>query len=242
MLQNQRCLGFYTEPYIHCYVVYKGNDLIHCTFILKPMLLLISIGTILSASAVGANSQNVAVTNSSSSMLLFGTATAIFSISGGILGIVSFVWRIIEVRRQYLHINLDLSVIDRFVLASTAVENKGSLTKKIENAIILIGPENECPLQTAKSLLPDQNIEQTNDFEFVKLKNAKYDDTGRAFIPVTFYYNENVDIADERIGYDVPINIEKVSKGIPYSVRFFIFGENKLHRSTEKTFIVSNVT
>ena len=204
------------------------------------VLIIISIGAIFYTSVVASNTQDEPTTKLSPQVSRLGTVTTIIAIIGGTLGIISFIWKVIEARLQYLYINLDLSVVEGFVLAATIVENKGSQGKKIENAIMLVGPEHECPVETANLLLPDSDIECTNDLEFVKIDKAKYDDAGRAVIPVTFYFNENVNIADERIGYEVPIDTDKVASGVPYAVRFFIFGEKKLHRSTQKTFIISN--
>jgi hypothetical protein len=59
-------------------------------------------------------------------------------------------------------------------------------------------------------------------------------------IPVSFYYSESVNIADERIGYVVPVNVAKVPKGVPFAVRFYIFAADHLHRSTEATFVLAD--
>lgn len=204
------------------------------------VLIIISIGAIFSTSVVASDTQDAPTTKLSPLVPLLGTLATIITIIGSTLGIIVFIRKAIVPRLQYLYINLELSVVEGFVLAATIVENKGSQGKKIENAIILVGPEHECLVKTANLLLPDSDIKYTNDLEFVEIDEAKYDDAGRAVIPVTFYFNENVNIADERIGYDVPINTDKVANGVPYAVRFFIFGEKKLHRSTQKTFIISN--
>lgn len=168
----------------------------------------------------------------------FGTAKEIFAIVGGTLGTLAFIWRVIDARKKFLHVDLELCINSGFVMAKTMVENKGSLRKKINKAIILVGPEAENPIDTAKNLLPTQEINFTNDIEDIDFDEPIYGESGRVIIPIDFYYSENLSIADERIGYEVPMKIENLTKGTPYAVRFFIFAKERLHRSTEKTFIL----
>ena len=61
---------------------------------------------------------------------------------------------------------------------------------------------------------------------------------GRSLMPIPFYYIENIDIADETLTYRVPINIENFVPSTPYAVRFYLFAANRLHRSTQDTFLI----
>lgn len=169
----------------------------------------------------------------------FGRNKDIFTTIGAALGTLAFIWKILDARKKFLHIDLEVCINGGFVLAKTMVENKSPLRKKIKKAIILIGPEAENPIDTAKKLFTDQPIVFTNDIGNIDFDQPKYEENGRAIIPIDFYYSENLSIADERIGYDVPLKTENFAKDTPYAVRFFIFAKYRLHRSTEKTFILS---
>lgn len=160
------------------------------------------------------------------------------TIVGGILGAIAFLWRVFDARKRFLHVELTVSQENGNAIAETIVENKGSQSKVIDNSLLLVGPENENPIDTAKALLPHQKIETTNDLEKVVLESATFGMEGRAIIPVDFYYSENVNIADERIGYGVPLDVSQIPAGTPYAVRFYIFAEKHLHRSTEATFVL----
>ena len=172
-----------------------------------------------------------------------------FTILGALLGAIAFVWRIIDATNRFLYVELSVSQAGNFVIARTIVENKGVLAKAIGNSLLLVGPENESPIDTANALLSlpavKRQIEFTNDLEDVDdLPSPLLGKAGRALIPVKFYCSENTNIADERIGYEVPIDVRQVPKGTPYAVRFYIFpkvhifAQRRLHSSTEATFVL----
>lgn len=166
------------------------------------------------------------------------TILKIFGSVGGFLGAAALIWRIIDETKRFLYVDLELCVNSGFVMAKTMVENKGTFGKKIEKAIILVGPEAENPIDTTRKLLPNQKIQFTNDIRGIDLDESIYGEGGRAIIPVDFYHSENLRISDERLGYEIPMKIENLTKGTPYAVRFFIFAKSRLHRSTEKTFVL----
>lgn len=182
--------------------------------------------------------------------LWFAVLKDALTIVGGVLGAVAFAWRLIDLRRKFLYVELTVSTDNGLVVAKTMVENKSERAKSISNSLLLVGPEHESPIDTANALLnradcpldrrrdeaPKVPIEFTGDLETNVLERPCYDGCGRALIPLDFYYSENVDIADERIGYEKPIDVVGFSPGVPYAVRFYIFAARHLHRSTEATF------
>ena len=139
--------------------------------------------------------------------------------------------------RSYLHIGIHVdSVCNGFLTVMTVVENKGLGRKELENALLLIGPENESPLDTmCKIGLP---VDSTNDIMKCDIDDIKSGPDGRCLIPIDFYYSENVRIADEKMSYRVPISTRNMRTGVPYSVRFFIYAPGRLHRSTQDCFIL----
>ena len=139
--------------------------------------------------------------------------------------------------RSYLHIGIHVdSVYNGFLTVMTVVENKGLGRKELENALLLIGPENESPLDTMSKI--GLLVDSTNDIMKYRIGSIIWGPKGRCLIPLDFYYSENVWIADEKVSYRVPIRTRGMKKGKPYSVRFFVGTPGRLHRSTQDCFIL----
>lgn len=173
------------------------------------------------------------------------TIIDIVGLIGGFLGIIAFVWRIIDELQSYLHLALHVEANDQkgIVTALTTVENRGSRRKNLDYALLLIGPEAESPLKTGReiAMFIGSNIEisSTNDLvEHLRFNEPIYTDTGRAVIPLPFFYSEQVRIADETLTYKTLIDPSKMKKGESYAVRFFIEDEKRLHRSTQDLFVL----
>lgn len=166
-------------------------------------------------------------------------------IIGGLLGILAFLWKVWDSATSYLHISVEVLKADAVISVKTVVENKGLVPKSLDYAAILIGPENENPVETAKSIAKhiggDIILKHTNDIEKLRVTAPIYCDGERALIPLPFFYSEQVRIADEMLTYSSPISLDKLqcNGSMPYSVRFFIFGRNRLHRSSQDLMLVS---
>jgi len=126
------------------------------------------------------------------------------------------------------------------VTALTSVENKANRSKHITYAVLLVAPEGEDPVVSANKIAPSigyaDELKFTNDIAKLRLDHPAYAE-GRALIPVRFYYLENIDVGDETLSYRVPIEARRLNSRIPYAVRFFIFAERRLHRSTQDCFV-----
>src|SRR5882724_954367 len=160
---------------------------------------------------------------------------------GAVAGFLALIWRVIDEFGAYLRISVKVEAPKAgWTSALTTVENKGNRRKHISNALLLIGPEEESPLDSAKILAPalqyTGTIEFTNDFELLRESASIYSE-GRAVIPLPFYYSENVGVGDETLTYRATVDALQLTDGIPYAVRFFVFGERRLHRSTHDSFI-----
>lgn len=151
-------------------------------------------------------------------------------------GIIAL-WQIRDRYRSYLHIKVRTALgPGNFVTAATVVENRSILEKKLDNALLLIGPENESPLVTMREIgIP---VRYTNEIVEQRVDDIKSGPDGRCLIPIIFYYSENVHIADEKISYRVPIDTRNMERCTPYSVRFFIGTPGRLPRSTQDCFIL----
>ena len=159
---------------------------------------------------------------------------------GGILGIIAFLWKIWDVVSSYLHISVQVSKTENMASVKTQVQNKSLRGKSLTKALLLIGPENEDPLETAnyisKEIGQGIDFEYTNDIEFLQARVPIYSDNKRALVPLPFFYSEQVRVADESLTYRASLDLSKLEKNLHYSVRFFIFGKNRLHRSTQDLF------
>jgi hypothetical protein len=164
------------------------------------------------------------------------------AILGAVTGTIALGWRVIDEFGSFLRIGLKVEEPkDSWTTILTTVDNKGIRPKKISYAVILIGPEAENPIESARILAKkvghEKTINYTNDLEEFVITSTVIEGD-RLIIPVPFYYLESVDIADETITYRVPLNIDALTKGVPLAVRFFVFASGRLHRSTQDSFIV----
>jgi hypothetical protein len=167
---------------------------------------------------------------------------------GAVLGIIAFFWNVLDAFANYLHIDLAIEQhklnSKRYVTALATVENTGRLAKRIDYALLLIGPEDETPVATAKHIAKQINFDPdrisfTNDISLLVTSTPEYAKDGqRALIPLPFFFSEQLTIGDETLKYRCTIDKSKLAKNSSYSVRFFIFGEYRLHRSTQDLFRV----
>lgn len=173
------------------------------------------------------------------------TIIDIVGLIGGLLGIVAFIWRVRDQLQSYLHLALHVEYDKRGGVATAlaTVENKGTRRKNLDYALLLIGPESESPIKTAQEIAAvvgiDLQISSTNDVvEHLRMDEPIYTHTGRALIPLPFFYSEQVRIADETLTYKTLIDPTKMKKGEPYAVRFFIAEKRRLHRSTQDLLVL----
>lgn len=164
-------------------------------------------------------------------------------IIGASLGVIAFAWKVWDSFASYLHIYLEKPQLERnSVTISARIENRSLFDKKVTYAILLIGPEHEDTVTTARMIASrlghQAQIHYTNDIESLITDKPVYEDQGRALIPLPFFYLEQIAIGDEDLSYRTYLPISKFEPDIPYSVRFFIFGRRRLHRSTQDGFII----
>lgn len=166
-------------------------------------------------------------------------------IIGGVLGVLAFAWKVWDLFQSYLHIGLTVEINGDFLFARTTIENKSLMPKRIDNALLLVGPESESPLETYLKILEftakTSSVKYTNEIVRWRFEEVITGLQGRAIMPLDFYYFENIKIADETLSYCAPISCGEIPKEIPYSVRFFISGEQRLHRSTHDCFLLHAV-
>jgi len=160
---------------------------------------------------------------------------------GGLAGLTAQAWRIVDEFGSYLRIAVKAEVPrEGWVTVLTTVDNKGNRPKDVSYAFLLVGPESESPVESAsvvaRAVGYDGVLQYTNHLGNLRLKAPVYAG-GRAFIPLVFFYSENVRIGDETLTYRVPVEVGQLSAGLPYSVRFFVSPQGRLHRSTHDCFV-----
>lgn len=162
---------------------------------------------------------------------------AIFGVVGGASGIFALILRQRDRRKSYLHIHVKVEVIrTNFVTALVTVENRIVKRNDLINACLLIGPEDEDPMETARLL--GYGVCSTNDIAKIQIGHRIEDEVGRSYIPLPFFYEENLAISDETITYRTPINTTNVQTGIAYSVRLFVRPKVGYHRTTQDCFMM----
>jgi hypothetical protein len=162
---------------------------------------------------------------------------------GALAGVAAFAWRLVDEFGAYLRISLKIEAsANGWVTVLTCVENRSNRAKDISYALLLVGPESESPLATAAlleaTIKSGRQLQFTNDLAHLRVEGPVFVQ-GRGLIPLPYYFSENVAIGDETLTYRVPIPVDGLSPGTPYSVRFFLFAEGRLHRSTQECFITA---
>jgi hypothetical protein len=159
---------------------------------------------------------------------------------GGILGVVAFaitaknIWEWIT---GYVAVSLKIAKNEGRVVVETSVENTSVWRREINWAFLIISPRGNDFLEPLKSQTT-KKLKSTNDL--INLKTDKQlSEDGVDLIPLTFFYREQVSVADEKITYTEIL--ENPGTGI-YDVRFFVFPKSVrhgLHRCNHGAFIVS---
>ena len=174
-------------------------------------------------------------------------STIVAAIAGatvGLLpGVIALALRHRDRQQAYLHIAIRVETSTRrFLSVLTEVENRGPKPKKLQHAFLIVGPEHENVLLTAKKLgyaARSTNVLATMDTLLrVERRQERRDGEGRYMKSLPYYYCENVRVSDEKLTYRAPIPIHSQYAREPHSVRLFVGGENRLHRSVHDSFIL----
>ncbi|MDI9862707.1 hypothetical protein QM480_00120 [Flectobacillus sp. DC10W] len=125
---------------------------------------------------------------------------------GGLAGLTALGFKVYEELVGYLKVRVQVDSKDNIYSVQTEIENTSKWSrKKIENAFLIISPENSDLIETgvkiAKQLKLDYNIKSTNDFKKLTSEHPLYFDCQIGFIPLDFYYSENIAIGNEKLTY-----------------------------------------
>jgi len=170
----------------------------------------------------------------------------VLGLVGGFAGFATLVWRFWDVTRAFLHIEVSAeSIGESRVKVRTVVENSTSLPRRLDAAFLIVGPQDDGALGTALELLPDWRPQGPGPLNQMVRKIATIIETdgkmisrdARMIIPLSYYYDENVDVADEKLSYEHVISTDTFPVGT-YAVRFYVEGVPRLHRVVHAAFQV----
>jgi hypothetical protein len=178
----------------------------------------------------------------------FDHAVRLLGLLGGLAGAITLIWRLIDVFKAYLHIELTVESLERNrVKLRTVVENTNTIAGRLDAAFLVIGPGAEDADEIARTLFSKSDSRQklTNLDEMVRAitDRIKHDDSpmedgaGRKIVPLPYYFVENYDVADERLSYEEILDCSSMAPGT-YAARFYIEASPRLHRVVHGAFEV----
>lgn len=154
-------------------------------------------------------------------------------------GLGALLFKIYEEYKGYLKMKITVEKNTIY----TEIENTSKWNKKIiDNSFIIISPESsdliEVGCKIAQNLEIENSIRYTNDFGCLLGSESIYIDNQIGFIPLDFYFNENIAVGDEKLTYRCSLDLKQLQAD-KYSARFYIYSKNRYHRSTQDLFIVN---
>ena len=162
---------------------------------------------------------------------------------GGLAGIIALSWKTYEEFKVYLRLRVETTKDGEQYTVLTEIENISRFSDKgINNAFLIVSPEKSELIKDANAISDnldiDDTINYTNDFKNLKADHVIYLERNIVFIPLPFYYNENIAIGNEKLTYRCSIDSSQLESG-NYSVRFFLFGKRRYLRSTQDLLIIN---
>lgn len=191
------------------------------------------------------------------------TAGEIVKAIGALAGFAAFAVTIFNTRRAYIQQKITIRDVknDTFLLIDLEVQNTSPWPKRIDHAFLIVSPYEEeivsgrktdkdtgevvkstgwhivNSFKRQKRFERLQNPVVTNDLELLP-KSDKIEENSRAYIPLMYFFSENVRISDETLRYTVALKKSNYFPGQAYAVRFYIAGSNRLHRSVHSAFSI----
>lgn len=175
------------------------------------------------------------------------TTDLFVSFSLVLVTIVGFLFATYSIKSSYEKY-LILSVMTKkegdFIHIITKIENNTEIPKDLNFAFLFISKQNKNPIEMMNSLVigKPKPFNYTNDF--IKLKGnceSIIENENAIYIPLSFYYSENIKIGDESPTYSYVIDCNNtVLLNNIYTVRFYVFPKNGYHRSTCASFGINN--
>jgi len=147
--------------------------------------------------------------------------------------------------KDYLDLIVESKTDENFHSIKTQVFNKSGKNKKIKYSFLLLTKQEDNIIEDIQSIIQHLNLDLqincSNNFYQLKdfISKPLYIGNSIGFIPLEFYFKENIRISNENpcYTYSFDNNEIKLQKGI-YSIRFFIYPKKGCHRSTVDSLII----
>ena len=143
---------------------------------------------------------------------------------------------------SYLVLALALSRVspDR-IIASTSLENRSPDAKNLDVVFLLVSREDETPTDALNAILRDGDHGEVVDIQdfgvATKGLRAQCSADDRQYVRLEYYTVENSEVGDEILTYDAVLDASKLHSGAAYSVRLFLYGEDRLHRVVQRAIV-----
>jgi hypothetical protein len=153
----------------------------------------------------------------------------------------TFINQRLEIRRTYLRLSLKLEEpVDGVLVAHTKIDNVVVRVKKLTAVYLLLGPEEEDPMDTVNILLTQRVSIRRGCCpialrDYFPLGNMVDTCQRRRLVPLPYYTVENINIADELLTYSKSIDVSSLPAGC-YAVRMYVYGEERLYRVVQTIF------
>ena len=149
-------------------------------------------------------------------------------------------------QNEFVKIELAAKLEEDYLMIDTKVENNVNLKKRIKHACLIINSENEEDdfFGSWQRFFNTRNepimINSTDDFINTKnIDNIMASET-HAYIPLPFYYSENICIGNETVCFRASLRTNSLTvETRPYSIRMLVYSEDEhRHRTTHTSIIL----
>jgi hypothetical protein len=175
---------------------------------------------------------------------------ALAAIVAAIAAVVALVLSVQTARRQranerdsYLVLGLTVHRprVDRIV-ASTSLENRTRDVKKLDTVFVLLCPYDEAPVEAFNAVLTAHDAKPVTAISEFGSATRGLDPScaaaDRSYMRLDYYTVENSEVGDELLTYDAVLDASQLRQGELYSIRLFLYGEERLHRVVHRAVVM----
>jgi hypothetical protein len=168
---------------------------------------------------------------------------ALIALLALILAIITVLLQRLELRRRYVRLALTLEYNNGdCVIAHTKLENALTTIHNLVAVFLLVSPEEEDPVNAINRLFVQAALGASIccpiDLHTVTPKAVIEDKQRlRRLIPLLYYTEENINVADELLAYSSAIDVSQFPPG-RYSVRLYVYGKKRLYRVVQALLVI----
>jgi hypothetical protein len=145
-------------------------------------------------------------------------------------------------QKSYLVLGLELGEPQNGkLIARTSVENRSREVKKLSTVFLLACPYDEAPVDAFNTVLQAHEVPPVTDISQFGAATRGLDPRcshgDRSYARLDYYTLENSEVGDELLTYDAVLDISALRPDHVYSVRLFLYGEQRLHRVVHRAVV-----